>query len=126
MADTAYEGTATVIINGRVQAECKKISVSLDSQDNEVNTMVKGFAGFSDGPGKATVSVESAVPKKGFEFSFARAVVEKRTVSLVYKSGGTRFQLTGRFTKAEMNNDAESPAMTSGEFTGSMPKLTGG
>jgi hypothetical protein len=126
MADIAYEGVGYVVINGRTQAQCKNITVNLSSNDKEVTTMALGFAGFSDGAGMASIDVESAVPKKGFEKSFARAVTDKETVSIVYKSGGTRFQFTGRFTEATMKNDTESPASTSGKFVGGMPKLTGG
>lgn len=126
MADTKYEGVGLVIINGRTQAECRKITVQVTSNDNPVKTMVKQFAGFSDGAGESSIDVESAIPLKGFEKSFLRAVVDKETVSIVHKSGGTRAQYTGRFTEATLSNDVENPAVTSAKFMGGLPKLTGG
>jgi hypothetical protein len=126
MADIQYEGVAQIFINGRAQAQAKKVTVRGASNDQPVKTMGLGLAGFSDGAGETDIDVESAVPKKGFETSFVRHVTEKKTMSIVYKSGGTRIQVTGRFLTYEISNDVDNPAMTSGAFKGGPAKLTGG
>jgi hypothetical protein len=122
----AYEGAAEIQVNGRTLAEATKVTIRVMANDTEVNTLVQGFAGFSDGPGKCEISIESAVPKKGYEFDFVEAVRSKATVTIVSKSAGRRHRSEGRIKDAEWSNQTDAPTLLSANFTGKMLKSLGG
>lgn len=121
-----YEGVGQIFVNNRLLAEASKCTPRISSNDNEVNTMVKGFAGFSDGPGKVEITIENAVPKKGYEFDFVDAVNNKKTVTLTVISGGRRQTTTGRFLTAEWSNDVGSSTVLTASYTGTTFKTRGG
>ncbi len=122
---TKYEGVGEIYVNARLLAEASKMTVTITSNDNEVNTMKRGFAGFSDGPTKVAISVESAIPKKGFESDFVTAVVQKKAVRITVKSGGKRITVNGRFTQSEFSNSVDAPALLTGQFMGGVPEILG-
>jgi hypothetical protein len=121
-----YEGKGVIQLNGRTLAEATKISVTVKSQDNPVVTMIKGFTGFSDGPGMTEATIENAVPIKGYEFDFVEAVRTKATVKLVTMSGGRRHQTEGRIGESSWSNQTDSTTLISASFTGKMLKSLGG
>jgi hypothetical protein len=126
MALEKYEGPGEIYVNGRLQAEARKCTVTVNSNDNPVNTMRKGFAGFSDGPTSSEASVESAIPKAGYETDFVDHVSNKRDVVLVVKSGARRHRFEGRFTNTSWSNATDETAMITGSFVGGGPKTLGG
>lgn len=126
MSTTKYEGAAEIYVNGRLQAEAQSADVTVDANDNVVTTMQKGFAGFSDGAGSSKITVKSAIPRKGYETDFVDAVVKKKDLTLVVKSGGRRYQFFGRFQSAAWGNATDATSMLTGEFVGSSPKALGG
>lgn len=126
MAQTKYEGAAEIYVNGRLQAEAESSEAKVDANDNVVNTMQKGFAGFSDGAGSSTISINSAIPRAGYETDFVAAVVEKKSVVVVIKSGARRHRFEGRFQSAAWGNGTSATSMLKGEFVGGSPKTLGG
>jgi hypothetical protein len=121
-----YEGRGQIFLNNRLLAEASKCTSRASANDNEVNTMHKGFAGWADGPGKVEVTVESAVPKKGYEADFIDIVRSKKTVTLTVISGGRRHTTTGRFQTAEWSNDVAASTVLTASFVGTMFKSRGG
>lgn len=121
-----YEGAAVIQINGRTLAEATKVTITVTSNDMEVNTMAQGFAGFSDGPGKTEVSIENAVPKRGYEFDFVEAVRSKQAVTIVALSGARRHRTEGRIKDASWSNATDATTLLSANFTGKMLKSLGG
>lgn len=126
MALEKYEGPGEIYVNGRLQAEARKISVTVNSNDNPVNTMRKGFSGFSDGPTSSEASIESAVPKLGYETDFVDHVKKKRGVVIVVKFGGQRHRFEGRITSASWSQATDETAMITGSFVGGGPESLGG
>lgn len=126
MAQTKYQGAAEIYVNGRLQAEAQSADVSIDANDNVVVTMLKGFAGFSDGAGSSKITIKSAIPRKGYETDFVDAVDQKKDVAIVVKSGGRRHQFEGRFQTANWSNATDATSMITGEFIGGSPKTRGG
>jgi hypothetical protein len=120
-----YEGVGEIYVNARLLAEASKVEVTITSNDQKVMTMKKGMAGFSDGPTETTISIESAIPRKGFESDFVTAVTQKKPVRITVKSGGKRITVNGRFTEARFNNQVDSPAMLSGSVSGGAPEILG-
>lgn len=121
-----YEGAAEIQVNGRTLAEATKVTIRVMSNDFEVNTMHQGLAGFGDGPGKTEVTIESAVPKRGYEFDFVEAVRAKKTVTIVSKSAGRRHRTEGRIKDAEWSNQTDAPTLLTANFSGKMIKSLGG
>ena len=112
---TKYEGAAEVQIGGRTLAEATKARVSIRANDNKVNTMRKGFAGFSDGPTEAEVTIDTAVPKEGYEVDFWDAVKRKRELRVVIVKAGRRRTIVGR--AQSLDEDAAENAAASGSVT---------
>lgn len=122
---TKYEGVGEIYVNARLLAEANKCEVTITSNDQKVMTMKKGMAGFSDGPTETSISVESAIPRKGFESDFVTAVAQKKAIRITVKSGGKRITVNGRFTESRFSNSVDSPAMISGSFSGGAPEILG-
>lgn len=121
-----YEGVGLIYLNGRLLAQATKVSVTVKSNDNVVNTMVLGFNGFSDGPGNAEATIESAIPKKGYEVDFVECVRKKKTVDVVVLSGGQRHKTQGRITEAKWDNATDSTTLMSASYMGKMLASRGG
>lgn len=113
-----YEGVGEIYVSGRLLAEASKCTWTVVSNDQKVMTMKRGLAGFSDGPTETSISIESAIPRKGYEYDFVTAVKEKKTVTIVTKSGGKRHQVSGRFSQAEWSNSVDSPSLITAQFQG--------
>lgn len=127
MADS-YEGggQGRIYINGRLLAEATKTSVNAQSNDQLVKTLHKGAAGFSDGAGETSGSIETAVPRKGYELDFVQAVTSKATLQLVIVNGGRRHQTWCRFLNAKWDNAVDSPVLLSADWQGGELKSVGG
>lgn len=121
----SYEGPGTIAVNGRVLADATKISVEIDTRDNEVNTMRKGMAGFSDGSTVTKITIDSAVPRKGMEADFLMYVTKRKPVSITTKVAGKRITAGGRFMKYTLNQSTDSPASVSTDFSGGEPQVVG-
>jgi hypothetical protein len=121
----AYEGPAELYVNNRLQAEANKASTGIKGNNNEVFTMRKGLAGKSDGATTTDITVTSAIPKKGLEFDFRRAVDNKEFFTIVIKSGGTRMTWTGWFEDTQWDNAVDSATMIASTFKAGRPKFKG-
>lgn len=120
-----YEGVGEIYVNARLLAEASKLTVTVTSNDQKVMTMKKGLAGFSDGPTESSITVESAIPRKGYEYDFVNAVNKKLAVRIVVKSGGKRHSFNGRFSQAEWSNSVDAPSLITGQFMGGAPESLG-
>jgi len=90
MALTKYSGSGEIYWNGRLLAEAHSLDYTLDSQNKEVNTFGKGLAGFSAGPEKVTINIETAIPKAGYEVDFFDVCHRKQEVRIVVNDAGKR------------------------------------
>lgn len=76
-------------INGNLLVEATQIQTGLESDDQRIMTLVKGFAGITPSPDVRVVKVENVVPSTGFEFDFERAKLDRQLVELKLQSGAT-------------------------------------
>lgn len=119
MADFGnYAGAGEVYLNGRLLAEIEECERQLQSNDNEVNTMIKGFAGFSDGPTHVRITGTTAIPKAGYEVDYERAVRLKLTVTFVFIDGGQRLTHVGRITDLTSSRSTSASAKANFTFVG--------
>lgn len=78
-----------VYINGNVLVEGTQVQTGLESDDQKVMTILKGFAGISPSPDVRVVKMENVVPSTGFEFDFEAAKLNRELVELKLQSGAT-------------------------------------
>lgn len=121
-----YEGPAEIYISGRLQAEAVNAKYSIKANANRVVTMRKQLAGKSDGATSSDIAITSAVPRRGMEFDFRTAVIQKKYFTIVVKSAGQRVQFEGWFEDVEWSNAVDAATMTSANFVAGEPKILGG
>ncbi len=120
-----YEGAGTIGINGRILAEATKFTWTISTNDNEVLTMRKGLAGFSDGVTKIEITIESAVPRVGLESPWFDYILKRKPVSATFKFGGKRVTVAGRFSTLDGSQDVSSAASATVKFVGGEPDARG-
>lgn len=121
-----YEGRGQIYVNGRLLAEATRIQFTVRNNDSQVMTMNKGMAGFADGATTSEGTVTTAIPRKGFEKNFVRAVMEREDCRIVTRVGGVRFQFEARFGEASWDQAADSATLLSAPWSGGEPKMIGG
>lgn len=125
-AFTKYEGPGEIYVNGRLLAECTKCSFTVKGNNNPVVTMLKQLAGKSDGARSSEGTIESAVPRKGYEVDFTRFVLEGTELSIVVRTGGRRYQFPMWVEQAEWGNATDATTVITASVTGGPPRIIGG
>jgi len=69
-------------INGNLLVEATQIQTGLESDDQRILTLIKGFAGISPSPDVRVVKVENVVPSTGFEFDFEKAKLNRELIEI--------------------------------------------
>jgi hypothetical protein len=72
-----------------------------------------------------TISIESAIPRKGMESDFIMYVTKRKPVSITVKVAAKRITVGGRFKTLDVNQGIDSAAGISTEFTGGEPQVVG-
>jgi hypothetical protein len=121
----SFEGPGTVSVNGRVLADATKLSVKISTNDNDVLTMRKGWAGTSDGAMTTDITIDSAVPRKGMEADYIQLITARKPVSMTVKLAGKRITATGKFRDLDATQDVSSPANMQVSFKGGQPQVRG-
>lgn len=125
-AMNTYEGPGELYFQARLLAEATKCSVRVNGNNNKVATMKKGLAGKSDGATESEITIENAIPRKGYESDFLEKCVKKEYVRLVVISGGQRHTFNGWVESVEWNNAVDSPAAISMTMVAGAPDSVGG
>jgi hypothetical protein len=113
-----YEGAGELYYGGRLLAEITECSYRLESNNNDVDTMQKGFTGQSKGPRRVVISFTTAIPKAGYEVDFHAVLAGDRTVRFVFKDGDKRRTAEGKIQSHESSRSTGAVANTSYEFRG--------
>jgi hypothetical protein len=85
-----------IYINGKLLAENTSVSTSLESDQQEVKTLVRGFAGISPGPVHRVIDLENVVPVKGMEFAIEKAFLESAELDVRLQLGGSGAKYEGK------------------------------
>ena len=88
MAIEIYD-QAFVSLDGDLLGEATNVQVSLEANDQDVMTLVKGFAGRTIGPRKLVTNIDSMILSAGFEFDVMKAQNEAKKVELTLRLGGS-------------------------------------
>lgn len=113
-----YEGAGELYYRGRLLAEISECSYRLEANNNDVDTMQKGFAGQSKGPRRVVISWQTAIPKAGYEADFHRVIERDETVRFVFIDGDKRRTSDGKIQSHESSRSVSSAANASYEFRG--------
>jgi hypothetical protein len=87
-------------VDGKLLTEATSISVVKHSGLNRVDTIVKGFAGMSQGSVSCDVTVENAVPSSDFELNPDVAMLEGKVVEIGFIMAGRQTVMKGFITEA--------------------------
>jgi hypothetical protein len=80
-------------INGALLAENTTITLALEGQDQDVMTIVKGFAGQTPGPQKVVASCDNVIPTSGFEVNTWNKQLNSEKVEMKFQFGGSGVSL---------------------------------
>jgi hypothetical protein len=81
-------------INGALLAENTTITLALEGQEQDVNTIVKGFSGQTPGPTKVVASCSNVIPISGFEVDTWNMQLNSVKVEMKFQFGGSGKALT--------------------------------
>lgn len=115
-----YEGAGELYYNGRLLAEISECTYRLEANNNDVDTMQKGFAGQSKGPRRVVISFTTAIPKAGYERDFHDVIERDRTVRFVFVDGDKRRTSEGKLQSHESSRSTGASASTAYEFRGAL------
>tara|TARA_B100001123_G_C15073043_1_gene932381 strand:+ start:313 stop:690 length:378 start_codon:yes stop_codon:yes gene_type:complete len=88
MATQIYD-QAYIFLNGQLLAEATSVESSIENQDQDVMTLVKGFAGQTPSPKKRTTRCDNVQTVAGFEFDFEQKEIDSEVVELKVQLGGS-------------------------------------
>ena len=83
-------------LNGKLLAENTSIGTELTGQQQEVETLVRGFAGISPGPDKRTISFENVIPVSGMEVEVEKYYLNKVELDVRLQQGGSGRKYEGK------------------------------
>ena len=106
--------------NGALAVENTTIETSLEADDQDAETIPKGWAGITPAPRKRKVSGDSLIPNTGFEFRFEKAFLEAEEVEIKLQHGGSGKTCVskGYFRSVKVGAGVGKSATVSFEFTG--------
>lgn len=105
-----YVSRSNVFFNGQALEEFTSIDLALDTAQNKIVTVTKGFAGFSAGAQEVSIRVSSAVPLGGAEIDFWSIAFRNENCTLQVGFGSKDFMSTGRIMDVSFSISASSPS----------------
>jgi len=118
MASSQLYTRALVTINGKLLTEETSVTVKRDTKAQEVDTVAKGFAGFSPGAFVTTIDVESAVPSADFELNPGPFMLSLQVVEIGIITDGAQLICTGFIINDNFQHAVNSESKLSFSFVG--------
>jgi hypothetical protein len=84
-----------IFCDGVLAAEEVSFNVDYSTNDNVVVTQSKGFAGITPGAGSTKVSIETAIPRAGYEIDYFQKAVGRTPVEVIGFRGSKKINLKG-------------------------------
>ena len=78
-----------VWMDGLLLQEATELQISWEGDDQDIFTLVKGYAGISPAPVKMVVQLTNMAPPTGSEFNAPKAFIEKTKHTLKLQKGAT-------------------------------------
>ena len=118
MSKPGYLSASTAAGPERILGYIEEFTHKYESNDKEVNTLLFGLDGFSDGAEKCTLDFKSAIPITGRELDFAAVCYGHGTLDLVTTLAGVKCRLRGRMMNVAEATSVNNPNALQGSFTG--------
>ena len=111
-----YSAPGFVSYNGRPLLQSDTISLKIDTDNKDVNTLLLGRAGHSAGPVKATFTVSAAVPAGGLEIDWPTIALQQAQIALTFTIAGRAYNATGDVRNVELSTSTDKANAVSFEF----------
>lgn len=121
---TEYSRPGYLVFNGSALTEVSQVTMRDASNDKPVHTLLKGLAGFSDGPEEVFIDFESAIPRPGMEQPYASFVRGHRTVTMGFRIANELAVCEGRFMERRVTTDVNAPNQVGLQFHGKVISAT--
>jgi hypothetical protein len=106
-----------IYANGALLAMADNISVSHQTNAQDVNTIALAFAGQTAGAPKCMVSCDSAVPFAGMEFDPTQYMASMTPLTLTAFAAGSQVNLKGFITESDLGYGVNSSSKLSFKAT---------
>lgn len=107
-----------MFVDGILLSESTTVSVESDPQLQPIFTQQKGFAGVSPGAEQTKISVDSAVPRAGFEVDYLKRAQGVSVVELTFFAHSQKNTTRGFITSVKQSYGVSQAASVSFEFLG--------
>lgn len=112
-----------VFVDGVQLTKLTSVSLSTESGQQRIDTLVGGLAGFTPGSGETTVQLGFVVPLAGFEFNFQEAAFAGTYHSVQIIAGPYSWVGQGKFTSAEVSQSVNAATEGTATFTAEMKRF---
>ena len=109
-----------VFKDGSLLSELTEIELTFEGDDQDVFTIVKGFAGQSPSPKKVMATLTNVVPTDGQEVDAFEATLQSKKVKIKFQFGGSGKSLTseGFIRKPKLSAGVAKTVSQTFEFHG--------
>jgi len=119
-----YSGPGFVLFRGRPVLQANTVSMDVQTDNKDVNTLLLGRAGHSAGSKKVQISVNSAIPQAGLEFDWVGVANAQQEVPLAFKLANKTYNCTGDVRGVKLDTSTEKANEVSFEFHGIIVNIT--
>ena len=119
-----YSGPGFILYNGVPVLQASSITYNVETDNKDVNTQLLGRAGFSPGPKKVQISVNSAIPASGLEYDWVAIANAQVEINLAFKLAGKTYSCSGDLRNAKLDSSVDKANEVSFEFHGTIVSTT--
>lgn len=113
-----YSAPGFVLFEGTPVLQANQVSMSVETDNKDVMTLLLGNAGFSAGSKKVQISVTSAIPAAGMERAWVTIANAQGEVSLGFKLAGVTYNCKGDIRSVKADTSVDKANEVSFEFHG--------
>ena len=118
-----YSGPGFVLYEGTPVLQSSMVSMDVQTDNKDVNTQLLGWAGFSPGPKKVQISVNSAIPAAGSNTTGSPSRTRNSNQPRVQTRGKT-YSCSGDIRNAKLDSSVDKANEVSFEFHGTIISTT--
>lgn len=113
-----YSPPGYVLFQGRPVLQASTISMDIQTDNKDVNTLLLDRAGHSAGPIKVVISVNNAIPQAGPEFDWVAVSLAQVEVPLGFVIAGKTYNCEGDIRSVKIDTSTDKANELSFEFHG--------
>ena len=119
-----YSGPGFVLYEGTPVLQSSMVSMDVQTDNKDVNTQLLGWAGFSPGPKKVQISVNSAIPAAGLEYDWVAIANAQLQINLAFKLASKTYSCSGDIRNVKLDSSVDKANEVSFEFHGTIVSTT--